>query len=194
MMSIFGRWRHVWRSTIDTFVLETVHSIYYSGPLQNGGNHRRRYASCILSFFFNNRKIKYLCFRFIVPSRRRLHLESLPRGRDLRHKPGQWIVRLLLRHRLQGGRLLGGHRRVRAGWVIIFILSFNSWKILRLRLRKWSRNESLFFFLSLYDPLRSPGIVINDSLDSRTMISLVNEKNISKIVSHRFYRSVRTTL
>lgn len=168
---------HLWPSftpclAIDTFVLETsIHGVYYSGPLQNGGVHSCVDLALSLSLFFlfifdRNDKSKSLVYRFVVPSGRRLHLESLPRGRDLRHEPGERIVRLLLRHRLQGSRLLGGHRRVRAGWVITSPLSI-SWKIL---LRSGLRNESVYFsfFLSSCFTTR----VINDSLDSKTMISL----------------------
>lgn len=41
-----------------------------------------------------------LVFRAALPSRRRLHVEPLPRGRDLRYQPDQRLVRVLLRHRV----------------------------------------------------------------------------------------------
>lgn len=71
-------------------------------------------------------------------------------------------------------------------------LSSLVWKVLRLglrfaQLRKWSRFRRFFFFPffpSSFTIHYSPGIVINDSLDSKTTISLSNEKNIRKIVSY----------
>lgn len=152
MMSIFGRWRHVWRSTIDTFVLETVHSIYYSGPLQNGGNHRRRYVSCILSFFFNNKKDKISLFQVycaisttlaprIPATRARSATQARSMDRSLAPAPPVTRGSTARRTSTSASRV-SNH----------FHSLLNSWKILRLQLRKWSRNESLFF-LSL--PLRS---------------------------------------
>lgn len=148
-------------------------SVLFRSPSKWRSSQLRRSCALSLSLFFlfifdRNDKSKSLVYRFVVPSGRRLHLESLPRGRDLRHEPGERIVRLLLRHRLQGSRLLGGHRRVRAGWVIFSSSPLSiSWKIL---LRSGLRNESVYFsfFLSSCFTAR----VINDSLDSKTMISL----------------------
>lgn len=135
-----------------------IQSVLFRSPSKWRSSQLRRSLSLSLFLFFfflcsdRKDKSKSLVYRFIVPSRRRLHLESLPRGRDMRHKPGERIVRLLLRHRLQGGRLLGGHRRVRAGWVIAFHSLSISWKILlRSGLRSCETKAFSFFPFLLYD-------------------------------------------
>lgn len=128
-------------------------SVLFRSPSKWRSSQLRRFCALSLSLFFlfifdRNDKSKSLVYRFVVPSGRRLHLESLPRGRDLRHEPGERIVRLLLRHRLQGSRLLGGHRRVRAGWVITPFSSFYLVKdITKIGIAKRKR---LLFFLSFF--------------------------------------------
>lgn len=86
-------------------------------PIFCGGNGARIRLEepCFLTSCccWEHKRLFRLCSRFTLSFGRRMHEQSMPRRRHLRHQSHQRFVHMQLCIRIQRNRLLGGHQRVR---------------------------------------------------------------------------------